>query len=77
MLEARALPEQGLLLFTGHHSLLAWGASGKVWQTARLSWEGVTITRIDGDSLYGTGWDLRTDSDLPFVVDLRTGAHSL
>jgi hypothetical protein len=77
VLEVRALPEQELLLFAGHHSLLAWGASGKLWQTERLSWEGVTITRIDGDSLYGTGWDLRTDSGLPFVVDLRTGAHSL
>lgn len=76
VLEVRALPEQGLLLFAGHYSLLAWGASGKAWQTARLSWEGVTITRIDGDSLYGTGWDLRTDSDLPFVVDLRTGEHA-
>ena len=29
VLDVRPLPEQRLLLFTGHHSLLAWGAQGK------------------------------------------------
>lgn len=77
VLEVRALEEQQLLLFTGHHSLLAWGANGKAWQTARLSWEGVQITEIVGDELRGVGWDLRTDRDVPFSVDLRTGAHVL
>lgn len=73
VLEVRALPEQQLLLFVGHHSLLAWGADGKAWQTARLSSEGVTISRIESDTLHGVGWDLRTDADVPFAIDLRTG----
>jgi hypothetical protein len=73
VLEVRALPDQGLLLFVGHHSLLAWGAGGKVWQTERLSSEGVTITGVEGDVLLGVGWDLMTDADLPFVLDLKTG----
>jgi hypothetical protein len=77
VLEVRALAEQQLLLFTGHHSLLAWGVNGKAWQTARLSWEGVQITEIAGDELRGLGWDLRTDGDVHFSVDLRTGAHVL
>jgi hypothetical protein len=75
VLEVRALPEHRLLLFTGHHSLLAWGAQGQAWQTARLSWEGVQITGIKGDELHGIGWDLLTDSDLPFTIDLRTGTR--
>jgi hypothetical protein len=73
VLEVRALLEQRLLLFLGHHSLLAWGTDGKAWQSPRLSSEGVTITRVEGDALYGMGWDLRSDADVPFVVDLRTG----
>jgi len=73
VLEVRALREQRLLLFVGHHSLLAWGADGRAWQTARLSSEGVTISRIEGDTLHGVGWDLRTDADVPFAIDLRTG----
>lgn len=73
VLGVRALPEQRLLLFTGHHSLLAWGVNGIAWQTPRLSAEGVTISGIEGDVLRGVGWDLTTDADVPFEIDLRTG----
>jgi hypothetical protein len=73
VLEVRTLVAQELLLFAGHHSLLAWGRDGQAWQTRRLSWEGVRIDDVDGDILTGSGWDLMTDSDVPFRVDLRTG----
>ena len=75
VVEARPLAEQNLLLFTGFHILIAWGPDGEAWQTQRLSWEGIRITRIEGDTLYGTGWNLRTDKEVPFAVDLRTGQH--
>jgi hypothetical protein len=75
VLEVRALREQGLLLFAGHHALMAWGAQGKAWQTGRLSWEGVQITSIEGRWLCGVGWDMPTDKDVPFRVDLETGEH--
>jgi hypothetical protein len=77
VLEVRALAEQGLLLFAGHHALLAWGAGGKAWETGRLSWEGVQITGVEGRWLRGLGWDLRTDKDVPFRVDLETGEHTV
>jgi hypothetical protein len=73
VLEIRALLEQQLLLFAGHHSLLAWGAEGMAWQTPRLSSEGVTITGVEADALHGVGWDLLTDADVPFAIDLRSG----
>ncbi len=66
-------PESGLLLFVGHHTILAWGRDGEAWESDRLSWEGVTVERIEDGILHGTGWDLRTDKDLPFALDLRTG----
>ena len=75
VLEVRALPEQGLLLFAGHHSLLAWGRAGAAWQTGRLSWEGVRISGVTGDELTGFGWDLMADREVEFVVDLKTGEH--
>lgn len=77
VLEVRALAEQRLLLFAGHHALVAWGARGKAWETGRLSWEGVQITGVDGRWLDGLGWDLRTDREVPFRVDLETGEHTL
>lgn len=63
----------GLLLFVGHHSILAWGSGGEAWESERLSWEGVTVERIEAAILYGRGWDLRTDQELPFALDLKSG----
>ncbi len=74
VLRVLALPAQQLIIFAGHHSLLAWGPKAKAWQTSRLSWEGVEITRVEGDRLEGTGWDMLADRDVPFTIDLRTGA---
>ena len=73
ILEVHALREHALLLFVGHHSLLAWGANGKAWQTARLSAEGITVNGIEGGLLHGTGWDLLNDADIPFAIDLLNG----
>jgi hypothetical protein len=73
VLEARPLVEQKLLLFCGHHSLLAWGDAGIAWQTERLSSEGVEILAIEGALLHGKGWDMITDRELDFTIDLRTG----
>jgi hypothetical protein len=67
------LEAQGLLLFVGFHSIVGWGRVGQVWETRRLSWEGVRVTEVDGDFLRGFGWNLMTDKEVGFVVDLRTG----
>ena len=41
VVEVRVLEEQGLLVFVGFHSMVAWGVQGLAWETERLSWEGV------------------------------------
>lgn len=75
VVEVRALPEQSLLIFTGFHTILAWGQQGQAWETQRLSWEGLRITSIEANTLHGTGWNLLTDKEVPFTVDLLTGQH--
>jgi len=73
VLSVNALPQHGLLLFAGHHSLLAWGAEGERWQSDKLSWEGITITEISDSVISGTGWDLMTDRDTIFTISPETG----
>jgi hypothetical protein len=73
--DIRAVAEYELLIFSSFHSLLAWGREGKAWQTDRLSWDGVCITDIRGEMLIGTGWEMRTDRELEFEVNLKTGEH--
>jgi hypothetical protein len=70
------IPAHNLLLFAGFHSLVAWGEDGLAWQTARLTWDGLTITTVDGNTLHGLGWNMPSDKDVPFTVDLRTGTHT-
>ena len=50
VLEIRPVPAESILLFVGHHSILAWGAGGQAWQSEKLSDEGVTITAV-GDGI--------------------------
>lgn len=68
-------PGENLLLLAGFHHVLALGPNGVQWQTARLSWEGLTLGELRDGSLYGTGWDMFSDRDLPFRIDLGTGVH--
>jgi len=72
--EVLPLPAHNLLLFAGFHSLIAWGPDGLAWHTPRLSWDGIRITGIDGDTLHGLGWNMPTDKELPFTIHLPTGA---
>jgi hypothetical protein len=71
----KPLTAHDLLLFVGFHSMTAWGRDGLAWESARLSWEGVRITGIEGAALHGLGWDLLSDREIPFTVDLLTGQH--
>lgn len=64
----------GLLLFVGFHTIQAWGRDGVVWETGRLSWEGVRVTSVTETEAVGMGWDLRGDVEVEFRVDLRDGS---
>jgi hypothetical protein len=67
--------QAGLILLAGFHNVLAIDANGLRWQSARLSWEGVTMTHVDVHHLHGTGWNMHTNREVPFSIDLGTGAH--
>jgi hypothetical protein len=69
-------PDANLLLLAGLHTIAAIGATGLLWETARLTWEGLTLSGIRDNQLHGLGWDMRTDRELPFAVDLATGTHT-
>ncbi len=73
VLEVRSLPAEGLLLFVGHHAILAWNQQGEAWQSEKLSDEGVTIARVENGVLHGLGWNMMTDKETPFRLDLRLG----
>jgi hypothetical protein len=68
-------PASGLILLAGFHQVVAVDANGIRWQSARLSWEGITLTEVRDGRLHGLGWNLKIDREVPFSIDLVTGAH--
>lgn len=80
VVDARAVaptPElpNGLILLAGFHTVLAVDAGGVRWESKRLTWEGLTLTHAEGPTLHGTGWNMMSNKDVPFTLDLRTGEH--
>lgn len=73
VVEVKPVPELSLLLFLGFISIVGLGRSNQPWTTERLSWEGISIHEIQGTTLHGMGWDMITDKEVPFEVDLLTG----
>ena len=73
VLEVRPVIEEGLLLFAGNRTILAWGCDGQAWESEKLSDEGVTITGVENGVLRGTGWAMMTDQETAFAVDLASG----
>lgn len=73
VLELRTAAAEGLLLFVGHRSILARGREGQAWESEKLSDEGVTITAIESGVLHGVGWEMRSDKETPFALDVRSG----
>lgn len=73
VLRVIAAAADGLLLFVGHRSILAWGREGQAWESERLSDEGVSVESVEDGVLRGMGWEMRTDREVPFAVELRTG----
>jgi hypothetical protein len=63
----------GLLLFAGSRTILAWGRDGQAWESPRLSDEGITVSVVEDFVLRGMGWNMMTDKEGPFSLDLRTG----
>ena len=75
VVEVQPLVTDELLLFIGFHSIVAWRRNGIAWESGRLSWEGIRTTGIEDDSLHGFGWNLLTDREVAFTLNLKTGQH--
>lgn len=73
VLAVHAAPEAALLLFVGHRDILAWGAHGKAWHAESVSSEGISIDALTATTIRGTGWEICTDQEFSFTLDLATG----
>jgi len=62
-----------LVLHDGVHLTLL-GADGIQWTSRRVSWDGIWGLRVENGVMQGVSWDAINEIDVPFQVDLATGA---
>ena len=60
------------LVLAGYHDVLVLPSDGRAWRSPRLSWEGLTLSALESTQLAGTGWDMLTDEEVSFTLDLAT-----
>jgi hypothetical protein len=73
IIDVRAVPGAGVVVFANYTEMLAYGEGGLKWRTKRLAWDGLRIIAVGDRMLVGEYWDIRTEATQRFEVDLATG----
>jgi hypothetical protein len=68
------VPDKNVLIFGSSVDFEAVGASGRIWRSRRISWDGIRSLRLSGETLMGEAWDLN-DKWVPFSLDINSGHH--
>ncbi|CAH2408761.1 hypothetical protein MES5069_70379 [Mesorhizobium escarrei] len=76
VIAVRSSVKYRLLIFVNNTELLAIGVNGEAWRTERISWDNLKLTTMTYDTICGVFWDIQTESEQGFTVDLATGTHS-
>lgn len=70
---ALPLPDLDLLILHDGVSLMAIDPTGIRWRSRRVSWDGIWDLQLRDGLIEGLSFDVFTDSDVPFRLDLTTG----
>jgi len=75
VLEVIPVRARNMVVFANYTELVAYGKSGPVWVSDRLSWDGLKLTNTSDDYIEGEAWDPRIEASVGFKVDLSNGSH--
>jgi hypothetical protein len=64
--------DAGAVLVADFTNVTSVGPAGELW-TAEVSWDGVELDGVEGDTLRGRGWDAPRGLWVPFEVDVPSG----
>lgn len=79
ILDVRPIPIHGLLVFSGFTRVVAYDRHGLVWRSPQVCHDGLKIRKVNDQKIEGIGCDPTNSSspEMPFAVDLKTGASLL
>tara|TARA_R110002020_G_scaffold466285_2_gene688736 strand:- start:1825 stop:2379 length:555 start_codon:yes stop_codon:yes gene_type:complete len=73
IIDARISKAQNLLIFADYTGLIAYNDNGVKWKTRRLAWDNLKIIELSDDYIKGEYFDIRSDRDEFFEVNLVSG----
>lgn len=73
---AYAVLRHNLLVFSDYLHLVAYGPKGLIWETPRISWDGLRVEEIDENQIRGKAWSSPKRQYVDFAVDLESGVHT-
>jgi hypothetical protein len=74
--DVRVFPEHKLVVFTDFTHMFAYNGAKNLWKSDRLSWDGITVTKVATNHIFGIAWDAMQDKEVEFAIDVRNGEHT-
>jgi hypothetical protein len=74
--DVRLMPEHKLIIFVDFTHIFAYGPEKTIWKSDRISWDGISITQVATNHLFGIAWDAMQDKEVEFALDVRNGKHT-
>ena len=71
--DVREILDKGMIIFANLTEITAYDSTGKKWTTKRLALEGFKIVDISSERIVGKYYDIRSEADNLFEVDLASG----
>jgi hypothetical protein len=69
------IPHRGLVVFYDYTEVVAYDEKGLVWETDRVSWDGIEINEVTESELIGRSWDAPSERKVDLRVNLANGHH--
>jgi hypothetical protein len=64
---------RNIVIFGDCTNFLAYGANGLLWQSRRVSWDGVRSVSIKDNEVVGEAWTPMGEAWKPFAIDVTSG----
>ena len=74
--DVHVMVEHKLIIFVDFTHIFAYSADKTVWKSDRISWDGITINKVETNHLFGVAWDAMQEKDVEFAIDVRDGKHT-
>ena len=75
IIDVHAIPTKNIVVFADYTKLVAYDETKIKWKTKRLAWDGFKIIMASEECIKGKYYDLRSEGDEFFEVNLSTGEH--